>query len=534
MMKKHFDKAELSFLGTTPKESEAIWAHARTIVDAWYAEYERILSTPDVEVELGIERNEADFSKGYYSNTQKKLFEHTPDQYQKTRTTDTLSNWASSPYKTKDYPRDSFCGWKNEEMRQEATGFFYVKKLNGRWWYIDPEGYPCIVRCMIGPLFSYNNNKTQEESATALYGTRENWANHVVRHLKDDLSFNTVGLWRPDAELVKSVKNGMVYQKSIDVITAYGNEVGVCSKQGSTFFDQQIDEVMKKPRAERRYDNVMPVFDPGFEEAADRIIRTTVEPLQNDPQVIGFTTDNEIPMNRDLLDRYLFRISPDFAVSRYSYAAAWTWFRFMTGKENPSQDDVTDELRELFRGFVYYRYFSVVGPAAKKYMKNHPYCGVRFLTGPERTSVASAEWVIRFAAQYADIININWYKVWTLPPETARNLTVWSGDKPFVISEFGAKSNGGDSTFHNAAGGWFLETQQGRADFYENFILSFLEWKNNIGWHWYRYNHYWIGDIPQSGGGVVDDHHVPYPELETAFDNINNHVYGLMEFFDNK
>ena len=529
----YFQSAEESFLGATKAQSDAIWEHSHKMLEEWYSEYQKLLEKPDIQVEL-ISRDEAEFSKGYYSNTQKREFKEIPEQYRKTRTTETLQGWAESPYKDKHYELDSYGGLKNEDMRQDATGYFYVKKLGGRWWYIDPEGYPCIIRSMTGPCISYNNNEQQLNSALALYGTHENWANAAVRHLKDDLGFNAAGLWEPSASHILAVEDGLVHQGSIDVITAYGREIGICKKMGSTLFDQRVSEQMKKPRPERVFDNVMPVFDPAFEEAADRYIAEAMEQYGDDPNIIGFTTDNEIPMNRDLLDRYLFRISPDIAVSRYSYSCAWTWFRFMTGKEQPTEEDITDELRELFRGFVYYRYFSVVGPAARKHMRDYLYCGVRFLSGPSRTSVAEAEWVVRFAAQYCDVICINWYRMWTLLPETAANLIKWSGDKPFSITEFSAKSDDGDIIFENRVGGWYLTTQQGRADFYENFILSFLEWKNNIGWHWYRYNHAWRGDEPLSGGGIVDDNHVPYPELEKAFDNINNHVYGLIDYFDNR
>ena len=44
-------------------------------------------------------------------------------------------------------------GWKNESLKQEATGRFYVKKVDGKWTYIDPEGYPFIST---GLDISYN------------------------------------------------------------------------------------------------------------------------------------------------------------------------------------------------------------------------------------------------------------------------------------------------------------------------------------------------------------------------------------------
>ena len=31
-------------------------------------------------------------------------------------------------------------GWKNGP-KQEAKGFFYTKKFDGKWWFVDPDGY---------------------------------------------------------------------------------------------------------------------------------------------------------------------------------------------------------------------------------------------------------------------------------------------------------------------------------------------------------------------------------------------------------
>ena len=59
-----------------------------------------------------------------------------------------------------------------------------------------------------------------------------------------------------------------------------------------------------------------------------------------------------------------------------------------------------------------------------------------------------------------------------------------------------------------------------------------MEWGNMIGWHWYRYNHYWISGGLNRAGGIVSDSQKLYPEFAQAFENVNNHVYGLAEFFD--
>ena len=225
----------------------------------------------------------------------------------------------------------------------------------------------------------------------------------------------------------------------------------------------------------------------------------------------------------------------------------------MTGKNNPGISDVTNELRELFRGFVYYRYFSVIAPVFRKYAPNYMYGGVRFYTPEKEATVLDAEWVVRFAGKYCDYICINWYRrYWTLTPELAADLTKWSGDKPFVITEFYAKCDlvagdtdtksvtaaGGGGGFHVDGYGKLngvdikVSAHQARADYYENSTLAFLEWGSIIGWHWYRYNHYYMGGGLDRAGGIVSDDHVMYPEFEKAFEDINNHIYGLTEFFD--
>ena len=518
------------FKGATAEESAAIWENADAIVKAWHAEYTEMRNTPDVDFKEYPIRD-AEFTKAYYANSQRKEFAHTPENLRPTRTTESLEGWRESTYFNKEYELDQYGGWINEEMKQEATGVFYVKKLDGRWFYIDPLGYPCITIGVVGPCFSYAKNQQQFEAATAKYGDSKTWAEKTVRHLKDDLGFNLVMPWAPSADDIFAVPNGPVYQKSTYPLTEYGLSKGVAKKLGSTFFD----------------DKAMPVFDPDFPTFADSFIKETVAPYLDDKRVVGFTTDNEIPIEQVMLDNYMALDADEKPWHRYSYAAVWTWLRFMTGKDEPAAEDVTDELRELFRGFVYYRYFSVIAPIIRRHAPKHLYGGVRFFTPSLKATLLNAEWVVRFAGRYCDYICVNWYRrYWTLPSSLASDLTKWSGDKPFLITEFYSKADlklpdGTEVVFEGAGGGFLVDgapecdnAQQARADHYENTTLSFLEWKNIIGWHWYRYNHYWVNGKPWVGMGIVDDNHEPYPELERAFKNINNHVYALAEFFDER
>jgi hypothetical protein len=284
----------------------------------------------------------------------------------------------------------------------------------------------------------------------------------------------------------------------------------------------------------------MNVFDPDFVTFCENKAVET-EAKKNDPWILGYTTDNELPMDVNMLSNYL-TLDTTKPVNHYSYAAAWTWLKKMTGKENPQQEDITPELIELFRGFVWDRYYNVVCTAVRRHDPNHMLLGTRFLT-----RVKNAEWVLRFAALYLDCITINWYGQWQ--PDADDLLTLCErADLPIQVTEFYTKAM--DAGMANTRGaGWVVPTQQDRADFYQNFTLRVLECKNFVGWHWHQYldddvspaviykpgTTVWRDQSNiDANKGIVDCGHRPYVELVTAMAEINKNVYRLIEHFDAK
>jgi hypothetical protein len=301
-------------------------------------------------------------------------------------------------------------------------------------------------------------------------------------------------------------------------MSSYGNAKGVRGDgDGSTVFTEN---------------NTMPVFDPDFVGYAISQANAKLSSDVNNSKIIGYTSDNELPMDFAMLDNAL-TVNHTKPVNFYTYACAWTWLANMTEKENPSYADVTDELRDLYRGFVYDRYFYVVSNAIKSADPNHMYMGCRFLT----KSIES-EWVYRFAAQYLDCMTINWYFAWE--PETEALYGIErNGDMPFVVTEFYTKA--GDSGLPNMSGaGWYVATQTDRADFYENFTIKLLESNNCVGWQLFHY----MDNDPNSGTGdasSVDSNKGLYTsdyEIYTVFaDRIKVHnanVYKLLDYFKNK
>ena len=505
-------------------ENQAIWAWAKELVKDWFTRYLELSKVESYPAEL-IVSDADEFTKTVYSTGSgsnnnisdiKKAF--------KTRTYDALDDLGDYTDYDAEYDFDVYGGWMDPSMRQEATGFFYSKKIGERWWFIDPLGYPCYMRTISGPHISYSGSVNQKAVALEKYGTEEKWEIATVRWLKDELYFNA-------SRVLSSVELPTVTEMSgVGMASGYGNLLGTnTSTGGSTTF---------------KY-GTLNVFDPGFVDFCDqRAAEVFTDP--NNPWITGYTTDNELPMATDLLLRYL-QVDLSDETNYYSYATAWTWFLIMTGKDNPTIEDANSELLDLFRGFVYDRYFKVVDEAMDQYDPNHMNLGCRFLT-----AVKNAPWVLRFASLYVDCITINWYNSWQ--PEADDIYQICQNmDLPMMVTEFYTKAAENDGSFDdpndplkNTCGwGWLVRTQQDRADFYQNFTLRMLECKNFVGWQWHQYIDNDDGNFEADGTpkdttnvdankGIVNNWHEPYEELCEAMAEINKNVYRLALHFDAK
>ena len=514
-------------------ENKAIWDYAQQLFNEWFGRYMELKNKEIPAVKL-IESDEDEFNKIVYS-AGTGFGNWTLDNVNKpyaTRTYEALDDLGDYTDYDKEQVFDVYGGLMDPEVRQEVTGFFYSKKIGDRWWIIDPLGYPCYIRAMHSVNMNYLGSQNQYNEALKLYGSSEKWQIAVCNWLKNDLGFNTVD----SQNGFSNVENRMVYQAGAGSYAAgYGSKLGVNSSNGgSTTFSEN---------------NTMPIMDPGFVEYCDEKA-SALEKNKDDPWRLGYTTDNELPMNEDMLGNYL-TVDYTNPANYYSYAAAWTWLINMTGKESPSGEDIDDELQELYRGFVWDRYFNVVTTAIRKYDPNHMILGARFLT-----SVKDAEWVARFAAEYLDCMTVNWYGQWE--PD-AQDLYEFCSvvDLPLMVTEFYTKGLENDGSFDDPSdplkstrgAGWIVRTQQDRGDSYENFTRRLLECKHFLGSHWHM--HLDNDDSPEviyqadgktwrdqsnidANKGIVNNWHQPYEEVVESMAQINLNVYRLIDHFDAK
>ena len=501
--------ARLDYSGVNP------WSYAMKLVNEWISRREVIKSQVGAKQAEQIKPIASEYSLtvGAASYTETDGYNTKYTNYA-TRTVDTLSGYKYNVGEPELY--DEYGGYTGGE-RFEATGYFYTKFIDGRWWNIDPLGYPFFRTAVVGISRGSSN---QAAKALAKHGTVEAWAQSASDRLWE-LGFNSTGGWSDLANL-SAVDKPLAQTKILYFMDDYAGAVGALGREsGSTEF----------------LGNVMPVFDPDFVDFCDSHASRQITAYADNPYIYGWMSDNELRLVSKSLDNYL-NCDTSNHVFAYSYATAWTYMYMMTGKANVSAADVTDELRNDFLAMIFDRYFNVVEAAVRKYDPNHMYLGCRFI-GENYYN----EQVMKVAGYYCDVISFNYYKQWTPEFDFISNVQKWT-DTPFIVTEWYAKGMDAwekDNRLTNTSGsGWTVKTQEERGIFYQNFALGLLESKYCVGFDWFQY----LDNDPDNlnadpsnrnaNKGIYSNDWEEYTDLTEQMQFLNQNVYTLIKFFDER
>ena len=498
----------LEYEGTNP------WDLAAEYVSTWLNRWEVIKARGDMEVDTVV-KDDSEYSlivdacNAGNTNGYDTKYKQYP-----TRALSTLKGYSANTSETAKY--DVYGGLIDETMKQEATGFFYTKKIGDRWWTFDPLGYPFYrVACV---LISEGSSSAQKTAVKAVHGTNEAWAKSATERLSA-LGYNSTGGWS-NLDLLSKVKEPLAQTKIFYALNNYVKEAGLnMTSHGST----------------EMVGNVLPVFDPAFVTSTNKTVKNTLSAFNTKDYVYGWMSDNELPDESTMLDSAL-SFDPSDARFIYSYATAWTFMYMKTGKVDVSISDVTPELRKEYRAMVYDRYFEVVCGALDRYAPYQQFLGCRFLSGCFKD-----ESVMRVAGYWCDIISMNYYGAWQGDPTLMANMEKWAG-KPFIITEWYAKGMDvweKDNRMTNQSGaGFTVRTQDDRGLFYQNYALMLMECKGCVGFDWFQY---WDNDPDNlnadssnrnANKGIYSTQYEEYTVLTKYMEDLNNQKYNLISFFD--
>lgn len=373
-------------------------------------------------------------------------------------------------------------------LRTDSTGFFYVKKIDGRWWMVDPDGYAGINMAVT----SFSSASIQNDY-------------DITRRL----GFNGTGNFLASESQTKSGYNlqnytNFSFTRRINFFLNYKN---VRKNYYTT------------PTAVQGSLNHILVLDPQFAIYCDNLASTNVTPFAEERDLLGWFTDNEINFNQDQL-RNLVKDLPAGDPSRDA-ALAWAAERGLSESDCINYTSkVTEALKQEFAIYLAEHYFKTVSAAIRKYDSNHLILGSRFHGRPR-----AIQGVVNASHKYMDVTSVNFYDRWA--PNEQIALSSFTADKPCLIGEFYIKDINTQPTSQSGAG-WYVNSQPHRGYFYQNAIIELLKNKDYIGWHYFRFK----DDDDGSNKGIVSNSLVEYTGMTSFMEEINKQVYRLIDFID--
>ncbi len=370
----------------------------------------------------------------------------------------------------------------NKHLRLDATGFFYVKKIDDRWWLIDPDGYAGINMAVT----SVGKNDVLNDYSI------------IVKN-----GFNGIGNFILDENQTDSVYNKQ-------------NEIQLSYTRRLNFFlsYQKIrKDYYKTPTEIQKSLNHIYVLDPEFERYCYELARNKVLPYASERNLLGWFTDNEINFNQDQLVN-LIKDLPEGDPSRNA-ALDFAKTKGLTESDCVNNTArVTEKIKEEFATFLAEHYFRIVSSAIRKYDKNHLTLGSR-LNGRPR----AIQSVVNASHKYMDVTSVNFYD--KLSPDEEIALQSWTNDHPCLVGELYTKDINAFDVPQSGTG-FYVNSQADRGKFYQNTCIQLLRNKCFIGWHYFRFI-----DNTDSNKGIVNTQKQEYTDMTKYMRELNYNVYRI-------
>lgn len=365
-------------------------------------------------------------------------------------------------------------------LHGNATGFFHLEKIYGKFWLVDPEGNLFISKGVNhvdywgddSPSLGYSpyNRYVSEK-----YDSADKWAREAVSRLRN-WGFNTIGAWSSR----ETYNKGMPYTIILNMAL----------KAGASWLTG----------------NVADYFSRVFEEAAEKIAREECAPRLEDKYLIGYFIDNELRWAADwrssneLFDDYML-LPPEsegkkalvkFLREKYGEISSlnrargtiFSSFDDLLLERQAPKTSAVDADRRGFLRIIAEQYFKFTYNIIKKYDPNHLILGCRFAYKPPNE-------VLYGCVGYTDVVSVNCY---TNPYSNDLELRIMDLKEilkitclPIMITEFSFKAM--DSGLPNSKGaGVPVKTQTERAKYYEEYVKAMIKQPFIIGYHWFQYS----------------------------------------------
>jgi len=397
-----------------------------------------------------------------------------------------------------DFGYCKFGGYADTEAR--ASGFFRVEQVDGKWWFVDPDGHLFFSTSSTGMGAGSGDArlKGREDYFEALppvdlappHGRRPQtgfytwnlqrrhgdkwrtkWVDLCLRRL-ESWGLNTVGNWS-DSQLWDAHRKAYVVN-----LRGWGMETG--------------------------YLGMPDVFSEEWPKMVDKAAAEQCAPRKDDPYLLGYFVANEPPWpGRESLVVDIILDRPASAIQREAKA-------FLAEGDTP-------ERRKQFIYRAFDKYLEVINAAIKRHDPNHLNLGLRFGGSPPPAEMLAA-------SKAFDVYSMNVYST-AVKPEVMEEIYKVTG-LPIIVGEFhfGMPGRG------LAAGLVQVRDLAERGVAYRYYVEQAASFPAFIGSSWFQ----WV-DQPCTGRmdgenyniGLVDVTDRPYTDLIEAMKTTHRRLYEV-------
>ncbi|MCB1070102.1 MAG: sulfatase-like hydrolase/transferase [Verrucomicrobia bacterium] len=439
--------------------------------------------------------------------------------------------------------RNRFGGWANGP-RLEATGFFRTERVDGRWWFVDPEGrlfwsfgVNCIGLDHAGQTpvqrdpAVFDHLPSKNDPAFGRFHVKlEVEENYLPRPNVPHYDFTRSNLFRKygDDWEARQIEQDLRRLAYCDI-----NTIGAWSDPDIVLHRKVPYVAMIHYGYPAAATKLPDPFDPKTRESLRASLQAYPIPFADDPWCLGAFINNELHWKNDARDlvagilgtgrmgseaRKAFR---DRLVEKYpsieAFNAAWqttlgSWNELLTGTDpsvytQADRDDCA-ALATLFAD----TFFRMVREELSAHAPHILYLGCRMNAAPPE--------VIEALARHADVMSINLY---AYRPNPGR---YGATDKPVLISEFHFANVSGNNLGSGLRSAQDAE-QQGRL--FRAYLEEALRDPRIVGAHWYQWRDQSVGgrfDGENYDIGLFDVADQPNPKLIRAVAAVGSTLYS--------
>ena len=438
---------------------------------------------------------------------------------------------------------DPYHAWAGGPTRT-GTGYFRVEEVDGRWWFIAPNGHLYFatgIDCVLAGAHPF-----WDETVASAYA----WIPPKSGLFAAAWGMRWQGKYYPDGTSPSHYRANLVRTSGADHLDdgamalamrrllAWGfTSIGNWSDD-SLFATKQLPYVTVGPntgdvKTMRAADKIHDVYDPGFSAEARRVSMDLAR-YRDDAWCLGHFVDNEVDWD-DLPRKVLERGPESFARNRWvgtlkaSYGSvdrlntAWktsatSWDTLRLDRKSGAWSEGARADATVFRGEFADAWYRIWGEAIRAADPHHLVLGSRLHGGNRPDEVVKA------AGRWMDVVSFNIYEERPDPKECAR----WHAltGKPLFIGEYGFNSLD-DGLLTTAVP---VASREERGTGYRYYTEQMAAQPSFVGGHFFQYLDEPITgrfDHETSFNGFVKVSGIPDPFLVAAARATNPRIYAV-------